>query len=120
MKVSTAKGDGVSSVFETAQQQLPSLRDAGYDQLFAALAAEALAGLDGEVVVRVASQDADHAAKAVAVSGLPAQVDASLATAGGLVVEAYGGRVIRRNTLENRLERVVQYKQADVAKVLFS
>jgi len=120
MKVSSARGDGVSSVFETAKSELPNLRDAGYDALFAGLAAEALEGLDGAIVVRVAPADADRARAAVDAAGLAADIDASLATAGGLVVEAYGGRVIKRNTLEDRLARVSQFMKADVAKVLFS
>lgn len=120
MKVSSAKGDGVSSVFGTATTMLPGLRDAEYEKLFAALAAEAFEGLDGAVMIRVAAQDAAMATRAAAAAGLPATVDATFSTAGGLVVEAYGGRVIRRNTLEDRLERVSQYMQADVARVLFS
>lgn len=120
MKVSSAKGDGVSSVFDTARLELPSLRDARYDSLFADLAAEAFAGLEGEVVVRVAAQDTQRATNAAEAAGLTAQVDATLETVGGLVVVAYGCRVIRRNTLEDRLDRVSQFKQADVARVLFS
>lgn len=120
MKVSSARGDGVSSVFEAAKSELPELRSAGYDALFADLAAEALAGLDGHVVIRVGQEDAERARAAAAKSGLTADVDATLDTAGGLVVEASGGRVIKRNTLEDRLARVGQFMQADVAKVLFS
>lgn len=120
MKVSTAKGDGVSSVFATAKSQLAAVRDAGYDGLFAQLAAEALAGLEGEVVLRVAPGDADRAIQAATNAGLVAEIDDTLGSAGGLIAEAYNGRVIRRNTLEDRLERVGQFKQADVARVLFS
>ncbi len=49
MEVSSAKGDGVTSVFETARGQLETLRSADYDRLFDALAAEALADASGEV-----------------------------------------------------------------------
>ncbi len=45
---------------------------------------------------------------------------ADLDTAGGLVVDTGGGKIIRRNTLEDRLDRVSQFLQADVARVLFS
>jgi vacuolar-type H+-ATPase subunit E/Vma4 len=120
MIVSSAKGDGVSSVFDAVRDDLPGLRAASYDALFAELAAEAFEGLDGAIVVRVAPEDADRAARAVASAGLAAEIDATLPTAGGLVAEAYGGRIIRRNTLEDRLDRVGQFKQADVARVLFS
>ncbi len=120
MRVSSARGDGVSSVFDTAKAELPNLRDAGYDALFTGLAAEALEGLDGSVVIRVAPEDAERARTAAAAAGLSAQLDPTLATAGGLVVEANDGRVIKRNTLENRLDQVGRFMQADVAKVLFS
>lgn len=120
MKVSSAKGDGVGSVFQTAKSELPKLREAGYDALFTGLAAEALEGLDGAIVVRVAPEDAERARVAASAAGLAADIDATLPTAGGLVAEADGGRVIRRNTLEDRLDRVGQFMQADVAKVLFS
>lgn len=120
MKVSSARGDGVSSVFETAKSQLRNVRGAGYDDLFARLAAEAFEGLEGAVVVRVAPDDAERARSAAVVAGLSADIDPTLDAAGGLVVEAHGGRVIKRNTLEDRLDRASQFMQADVAKVLFS
>jgi vacuolar-type H+-ATPase subunit E/Vma4 len=121
MIVSSVKGDAVVDVFDSAGKKLADVRNAGsYDALFAALAAEALAGLDGAVTIRVAASDADRASKAAAVAGLSATVDATLATAGGLVVEAHNGRIIRRDTLEDRLDRTRQRMQADVAKVLFS
>ena len=120
MIVSSVKGDAVVNVFDLAKAKLPEVRSAGYEALFLALAAEALAGLDGAVTLHVAPADADLASRAAAASGLAATVDPTLEAAGGLVVEAHGGRIIRRNTLEDRLERTRQRMQADVAKVLFS
>ena len=120
-RVSSVKGDAVVDVISAAEERLPEIRTAGgYDALFAALAAEAFAGLDGDVVVHVAPEDANRAARAAAATSLAATVDPTLKTAGGLVVEAHGGRIIRRNTLEDRLERTRQMIQAEVAKVLFS
>lgn len=120
MIVSSVKGDGVASVFDGVMGRLAGVRDGRYEGLFEALAAEAFAGLDGPVTIRVAPQDAQLAEKAAKMAGLAATVDATLQTAGGLVVEANGGRVVRRNTLEDRLERSRQLVQADVARVLFS
>jgi len=120
MIVSSVKGDAVVDIFDLAKAKLPETRGAGYEALFSALAAEALAGLDGAVTLHVAPADAQLASRAAAASGLPATVEPTLETAGGLVIEAHGGRVIRRNTLEDRLERTRQRMQADVAKVLFS
>ena len=102
----------------TSSRELRS--SAAYEELFAALASEALEGLDGPVTIQVAPADAALASRAAQAAGLTATIDPTLETAGGLVVEAYGGRVMRRNTLEDRLERARQLIQSDVAKVLFS
>ena len=120
MIVSSVKGDGVGSVFDTAMRKLPEVRNERYDDLFAALAAEALVGLQGPVTISVEAQDAQRAERGAAAAGLEATVETTLQTAGGLVVEANGGRIVRRNTLEDRLERSRQLVQADVARVLFS
>lgn len=120
MEVSSAKGDGVSSVFDAARGKLETLRSAEYDRLFDALAAEALAEAGGDVSIHVASADVDRARRAAAAHGVVAEVTGDLDTAGGLVVETFGGRIIRRNTFEDRLDRVSQIVQADVARVLFS
>ncbi len=120
MTVSSAKGDGVESVFEAARAKLADLRGADYDRLFDALAAEALDGVGGDVTIHVAQADVERAQRAAAAAGVSADVLGDIDTAGGLVVEAFGGRVIRRNTLEDRLDRVSQMVQADVARVLFS
>jgi len=120
MAVSSAKGDGVASVFEAAREKLTSLRAVDYDRLFDALAAEAFAELGGEITIHVAEADIERAKRAAAAHGVAGEVVGDLDAAGGLVVEAFGGRVIRRNTFEDRLERVSQMVQADVARVLFS
>ena len=121
MTVSSVKGDAVTHVFDGALNKLAEVRSGrDYEALFSALAQEALAGLDGPVTIQVADSDAALAARAAQAAGLEASIDPTLKTAGGLVVEAYGGRVVRRNTLEDRLDRTRQLIQADVAKVLFS
>jgi vacuolar-type H+-ATPase subunit E/Vma4 len=120
MTVSSVKGDGLTSVFDQAETQLFSARDAGYDALFAALAAEALSGVGGSVTIRVTAKDTGLAQKAASDAGLEADVVADLDSAGGLIVETGGGKIIRRNTLEDRLDRARQFVRADVATVLFS
>jgi vacuolar-type H+-ATPase subunit E/Vma4 len=120
MIVSSVKGGGVASVFDDARKELASVRGSGYEALFGALAAEALSDVSGPVTVHTAPADTALAEKAAAASGLAAEVVGDLDTAGGLVVDTCGGRIIRRNTLEDRLERVTQYLRADVARVLFS
>jgi vacuolar-type H+-ATPase subunit E/Vma4 len=120
MTVSSVKGDGVVAVFDDARSQLFSARNSGYDALFAALAAEALAGVSGPITVHTAPTDTQLAERATAAAGLVAEVVGDLDSAGGLVVDTGGGKIIRRNTLESRLDRVTQFVRADVARVLFS
>jgi len=120
MTVSSVKGDGVSAVFDSARAQLSSARNSGYEELFAALAAEALSGVSGSVTVRTAPADTALAERTLASMGVAAEVVGDLDTAGGLVVETGGGKVVRRNTLESRLDRASQFVRADVARVLFS
>jgi len=120
MIVSSVKGGGVASIFDDARVQLPTARQSGYETLFGALAAEALEGVSGPVTVHTAPADIALAEKATAASGLAAEVVGDLDTAGGLVVDTGGGKIIRRNTLEDRLDRVSQFLRADVARILFS
>lgn len=120
MMESSVKGGGVVSVFDAASLALPTVRESGYEVLFAALASEALEGVSGSVTVHVASNDGELAKKAVAAAGLTADIVEDLDSAGGLVVDTENGRIIRRNTLESRLDRARQFVQADVARVLFS
>jgi len=120
MTVSSVKGDGVTSVFEAARTELSSARNSGYDVLFGALAAEALSGVSGPVMIHVVPEDTALAERAAATAGITADVVGDLKSAGGLVVDTGGGKIIRRNTLEDRLDRVSQFVQADVARVLFS
>ena len=120
MTVSSVKGDGVTSVFEAARGELSTARNSGYDALFGALAAEALSGVSGPVTIHVAPEDSALAEKAAAAASITADVVGDLKSAGGLVVDTGGGKIIRRNTLEDRLDRVSQFVQADVARVLFS
>jgi vacuolar-type H+-ATPase subunit E/Vma4 len=120
MAVSSVKGNAVSAAFDAAGERLASLRDgAGYDALFTALIREALEGLEGPVTIKVAPADLARAQQ-IASTLAGATVDSSLQSAGGVMVEANGGRVVRRNTLEDRLDRTRQLVQADVARVLFS
>jgi len=121
MLVSQAKGDGVGRVFDAVRGRLSTLRGRpDYDRLFTALAEEALSGVTGDVVIRVADEDIARAGTAAASLGIPAKVEGGLSTAGGLIVEADGGRVVKRNTLEDRLERAIPLLQSEVARTLLA
>lgn len=121
MSVSSARGEGLERVFGVAKGRLESLRnDTSYDRLFAQLAAEAFTGLTGDVVLHVDPADEQRARVAADAAGVSARILTDLSSMGGLVVEANGGRIVRRNTFEDRLERARQQVQTDVAKALFA
>lgn len=121
MAVSSARGDGLEQVFAQARQALSNVRQGGsYDRLFAALAAQAMDGMGGQVVIRIDPADEQRARTAAAAAGVDASVVADLSSAGGLIVEGNNGRIVRRNTLEDRLERSRQSVQTEVAKALFA
>jgi vacuolar-type H+-ATPase subunit E/Vma4 len=121
LTVSAARGEAVVGVFDEAALRLAQLRaDPAYELCFMALAAEALAGIDGQVLLRVAREDEILAESAARFARVSATVDGTLLTVGGIVVEARASRYVRRNTLEDRLERVRERLFSDVARVLFS
>ena len=80
---------------------------------------EAVEGLDGEMEVLVDPADVALAEKTFSDMGLSPTIKGELPTAGGLVVLTQGGKVMRRNTFEERLDKVRQLIQADVAEILF-
>lgn len=121
MAVSSRRGEAVDRVFGVALERLGEARvSPEYPELFARLMAEALEGAAGDVVVHVDPADEMTARDLVARHAPSAAVVADISSCGGVVVESDGGRVVRRNTLEDRLDRARRYLQADVAKVLFA
>lgn len=115
-----ARDEGVESIFAEAARRITEVRDsAGYDVLFARLFAEAVAGLSGEVVVRVVPDDKDRALAALKSTEVQATVRTDLEGAGGVVIMTPDERIIRRNTLEERLERAKEITRSEVARTLF-
>lgn len=111
----------VDGVFEEATRRLAGLRGTSeYERVFTALAKEAFAGTSGDCELQVAPDDAALAAKVAADLGVACTVSPALDTVGGLVVATGGGRIVRRNTFESRLEKVRGIAGARVAEVLNS
>ena len=118
--IAAAKDRGIEAVYADALGQFANLRGSkGYEELFKRLAEEALVGVNGDVTLLVDPADADLAKRTLASLGVSGQVDASASTVGGLTVAASGGRVFRRNTLEERMSKVRKTRQAEVAEILF-
>jgi len=120
-KIAAVKERAVREVFDRALDELAKARsDSGYAEAFSRLADEALEGVSGEFSVLVDPADLEVAKSVLASKGISAEVRGDLAAAGGLVISTEGGRVMRRNTLEDRLEKLRGLAQADVAEILFS
>lgn len=120
-RVAGVKEAAVSAAFESAGGSLGKVRgSSGYPAVFKALAEEALAGMEGELEVWVDPADAALAEATLRELGVSAAVRPELETSGGLMVTKDSGRIMRRNTFENRLEKVRLLAQADVAEILFS
>ncbi|GAB4280130.1 MAG: hypothetical protein Kow0056_14150 [Coriobacteriia bacterium] len=118
--MASAKGEAIEEVFQEALDELSRIRESGdYETLFEDLLREAAEGVEGEFTVQVDPADEDLARKSVKRLGLAAKVEPALSTSGGVVVSMAGGRILRRNTLESRLERVRSLAQSRVAGVLF-
>jgi vacuolar-type H+-ATPase subunit E/Vma4 len=119
--VSMAKDSGIDQVFTEAAGKLAKLRGGKeYEALFKALVEEAVSGLDGDVVIVVDQADEALAMRVVTELGLPATVDGSASTIGGVTVTAFGGRITRRNTFEDRIRKVRRNSQSETVETLFA
>jgi len=117
--VAGVKERAIVASFDEALDILASARKGkDYPELFRALAAEAVAGLDGEVTLLVDPADEVLASEFLKASGLTGSVDATASTRGGLTVIAHGGSMLRRNTLEDRLAKFRVHGQSEIAEVL--
>jgi vacuolar-type H+-ATPase subunit E/Vma4 len=76
--------------------------------------------VSGEMVVLVDPADEELARRVLADTGVDAEVRGELSTSGGVAVLTGNGRIMRRNTLEDRLDKVRHSIQSEVAEILFS
>jgi vacuolar-type H+-ATPase subunit E/Vma4 len=118
--IAALKERAIGLVFDEAKAGLGEVRgSAGYEALFRRLAEEALAGQDRDVKVLVDARDEALAASVLGEIGVSYTLDTSTPTSGGLTAVYGDGRVFRRNTLEDRLDKVRLIGQSQVAEILF-
>lgn len=118
--IAALKERSISSVFDEARTGLGALRgSAGYESLFRALAEEAVSGMEGQATVVVDARDQALASKVLTDLGAEFTLDPSATSAGGLTAVYGGGTIFRRNTLEDRLDKVKLIAQSQVAEILF-
>jgi len=91
-----------------------------YPAVFAALLDEAIASLEPGWELLVDPADVDLARTTLASRGIAAEVRGDISTAGGMIISMRGGTVTRRNTLEERLDKLRGKAQAEVAELLFA
>lgn len=120
-RVAAVKEGAVAAAFAEARESLKSVRGRqDYPGLFESLLVEALAGVGSGAEVLVDPADVRLAEETLAKLGVAAEVRPEIVSAGGVVVQTDGGRVLRRNTLEDRLDKFEAGAQADVAEILFA
>ena len=119
--LAAVRDSAVDRVFALAAEKLAAMRgSAAYETVLKGLISEATAGVEGACELLVVPEDAALAEKTVAELGASCTVSPTLESIGGAVVSYDGGRVVRRNTFESRLEKVRGLAQAKVAEVLTS
>lgn len=120
-QIAAAQDAGIDEVYARAGATLSGTRGTkAYDDLFLALTQEAAARTVGDVAVQVASEDAALAKKVMSKLGITGDIDASADILGGITVISAGGRVYRRNNLDDRLVKVRKFVASEVAEILFA
>lgn len=118
--VAAVKERAIVTAYDGALGRLETLRSSsGYAEMFRALLAEALEGLEGDVTVLVDPADADLASATLAALGRTGTIDTGASTHGGMTVVANNGTMFRRNTVEDRLDKYRSAGQTAVAEALF-
>jgi vacuolar-type H+-ATPase subunit E/Vma4 len=118
--IAALKEKAIDTTFDDARGTLAGLRDkGGYEDLFRRLADEALAGVTEPVSVQVDPRDEQVARKVLDATGADYTLDPSIAAAGGLVAVLGEGRIYRRNTFDDRLDKVRHVAQSQVAEIIF-
>lgn len=119
--MAAVRDSAVDGAFDEAARKLAAMRGtAQYEKIFAALANEALQGVDSACELRVDAADAALAKKVAAGLSVPCTVSPTLETIGGLAVSTNDGRVVRMNTFESRLLKVRALASAKIAEVMAS
>ena len=120
-QIAVAQDAGFAKVYADAGAAMSASRGTKeYEVLFRALAEEATDRVVGDVVVQVAPSDAELAAKVMSDLGFKAEIETSPEILGGLNVISSGGRVYRRNTIEDRLIKARKHIQPTIAEILFA
>lgn len=115
----SAKSAVLDSAFAAAGDRLRTLDGAAYRTALKSLLAEAAAGLDGPLVIKVRGADVKLAGEAAKELRLDAAVAADEAVDAGVIVAGRDGRMMVCNRFADRIERARPALLARLSQVLW-
>lgn len=115
-----ARKQAFEIVYARARERIRTLtQDNEYPQILAGLIQEAASGLSGRVAAEVAPQDVHTAQQIFKRLNISADIKASPAVFGGVILKSDEQRMVIENTLESRLAKVMQAATSELASVLW-
>jgi vacuolar-type H+-ATPase subunit E/Vma4 len=116
-----ARQDAYLSVFREAEVQLSSLRsDPSYEAFYKAVITEIIESIDHEKIrFHIDKKDEPLCSKLIKDTGKEVDIVTDLSTKGGLNGSTPDGKVVIRNTIEDRLERAKERMKVVVFSGLY-
>jgi len=120
-KVALEHESAMDEVFTEAGRALDQARgNTGYPQWFGAMLDEVLHGLDGDdIVLHVDPRDLELCKKLVHERNLNVMVLPDLSSKGGLNGSCYDGKILIRNTIEDRLIQAKKIMKPGIFRALY-
>jgi vacuolar-type H+-ATPase subunit E/Vma4 len=111
----------INEVFSEAGIALSLVREnTGYHVWFGKMLDEVLSGMSGDdTVLHVDPGDMDLCKKLVHDRGLNVQVLPDISTAGGLNGSCYDGKILVRNTIEDRLQQAKKIMKSSIFRAMY-
>lgn len=114
------KEELIEKAFLKVAEQLKEFRKSeDYPLVFKKLLEEAVANIDGKILVAVDRQDLKLARETLEKMGADYKLEPALRSLGGVKATTADGRVTLVNTLDSRLEKARQLLKPEVTKILF-
>ena len=120
-KIALEHESAMDEVFSEAGRALDQVRgNTGYPQWFGTMLDEVLCGLDGDdIVLHVDPGDLELCKKLVHERNLNVKVLSDLSTRGGLNGSCYDGKILVRNTIEDRLLQAKKIMKPGIFRALY-
>lgn len=120
VKVASEREAAFNEVFLEARQRVSQIREMpDYKVCFTAMLDEVLRGLTGEdIVLHVDPRDLELCKNLVRDRGLNLEIHLDLSTAGGLNGSCSDGKILVRNTIDDRLEHAREIMKTEIFRAL--